>query len=74
MTIEELVETGVCEDIEEALCMFPVEVFEDLAPARRPGDGPNGENPGCGVGLPLSVGHFWQDGEGHQTIGWPMPT
>ena len=48
MTINELVESGICEDMEEALTMFPIEVFEDF----EPGDG---ESPGLGT-TPLPAG------------------
>jgi hypothetical protein len=33
MTVEELIDAGVCQDMDEALCMFPLECFEDWAAA-----------------------------------------
>ena len=35
MTIDELIDSGVCEDMEEALAMFPIEAFLEFEPVSR---------------------------------------
>jgi len=35
MLVDELIRGGVCEDLEEALSMFPIELIDDFRPARR---------------------------------------
>ncbi|MBU4270586.1 MAG: hypothetical protein KKE86_12240 [Planctomycetes bacterium] len=37
MYVDELIRDGVCEDLEEALFMFPIETIDDFGPARRTG-------------------------------------
>lgn len=34
MSVAELIASGVCEDLEEALSMFPVELLDDFRPGR----------------------------------------
>jgi hypothetical protein len=35
MFVDELIRDGVCEDLEEALSMFPIESIDDFRQARR---------------------------------------
>jgi hypothetical protein len=44
MFVDELIRGGVCEDLEEALSMFPIETIDDFRPARRTG-GPGEPTP-----------------------------
>jgi hypothetical protein len=37
MLVDELIRDGVCEDLEEALSMFPIETIDDFGPARQTG-------------------------------------
>ena len=50
MFVEELIRDGVCEDLEEALVMFPIETIDDFRPARRTGC-PGEPTLGNGLGL-----------------------
>jgi hypothetical protein len=37
MLVDELIRDGVCEDLEEALSMFPIEMIDDFIPVRQTG-------------------------------------
>ena len=49
MLVDELIRDGVCDDLEEALSMFPIELIDDFRPTRRtrcPGEPTLGNGPG----------------------------